>query len=162
MPYRFTFTTASMLFWISWTAILLAHLRLSYPAIICRGHPPLDPDDLVALFIAPAFVGLPSIFGDTRRRLRGVLVGSAGFAIIYALVLINLNDTRPSIGHLAGIPGIVRTYHIGILVAAFVLYYPVALSLYFVECVIGDAIGFLGRYAGRSLRSRPGISRSDD
>jgi len=120
--------------------VLLAHLQLSYPAIICRGHPPLAPNDLIALFIAPLLTGLPAIFGNTNRRRRGVIIGSAGFATVYALALINLNDARPSVGHLAGIPGIVRAYHIGVMLIVPVLYFPTVIALYFIDRVLGDLI----------------------
>jgi hypothetical protein len=137
---RFTFTTASILFWTCWIGVLLAHLRLSYPAIICRGYPPLAPNDLIALFIGPLLAGLPGVFGDTDRRRRGVIIGAAGFAIVYALALINLNDARPSIGHLAGIPGIIRAYHAGVMLIAALLYIPTVIALYFIDRVLGDLI----------------------
>ncbi len=137
---RFTFTTTSMLFWTCWIGVLLAHLRLSYPAIVCRGHPPLAPNNLIALFIGPLFGGLPAILGDTDRRRIGVMVGAAGFTIIYALALINLNDARPSVGYLAGISGIVRTYHVGVVLISAILYVPTVIALYFIERVLGDLI----------------------
>ena len=132
-----------MLFLICWIGVLLAHLRLSYPAIVCRGHPPLAPNDLIALFVAPLFVALPAILGDHERRRHGVLVGAAGFAIVYALALINLNDGRPSIGHLAGIPGIIRAYHVGIILTAALLYIPTAIALYYIDRVFGDLMRML-------------------
>ena len=137
---RLAFTTTTMLFWTCWIAVLLAHLRLSYPAIVCRGHPPLGPNEMIGLFVAPTFVGLPAVFGDPKHRYLGVVIGAAGFALIYALAIITLNDARPSIGHLAGIPGIVRAYHIGIVILAAILYVPVAIALYFLERVLGDLI----------------------
>jgi hypothetical protein len=129
-----------MLCLICWIAILFAHLRLSYPAIVCRGHPPLAPNDLIALFVGPLFVALPAILGDLASRRLGILVGAAGFAIVYALALINLNDARPSIGHLAGITGIIRTYHVGVILLAALLYIPTTIALYFIDRTFGDLI----------------------
>jgi len=132
------FSTASILFWMLWAGVILAHLRLSYPAIVCRNHPPLAPNDLVALFVGPFFAFVPALFGNPTTRRLGVAVGAAGFAFIYALAYVNLNDARPSIGHLAGIPGILGTYHVFVLSATVPLYVPVVITLHFVDRVFGD------------------------
>lgn len=134
------FGTQAALFWTCWIAILLSHLRFSYPAIISRGHPPLDPDDMLRLFVAPFFVGFPAIFGSREIRYWGVAFGALGFSLIYALAIINLNDTRPSIGHSEGILGIIRTYDIGFVVLSLVLFVPIVIVTHFVERVLGDSL----------------------
>ncbi len=129
-----------LLFWLTWTLLLLLHFKLSHSAIIARGHPPLPPEDFTAMFIGPLFVGLPAAFGGRRIRWHGALISSIGFAAIYALAFINLNSARPHIGHLVGVYGIVQSSFIEYLAAVLILYLPVLIAIYFLERVTGDIV----------------------
>lgn len=128
------------LFWLTWALLLLLHFKLSYSAIIARGHPPLPPEDFTAMFIGPLFVGLPAAFGGRQIRWHGSLISSIGFAAIYALAFINLNSARPHIGHLVGISGIVLSSFIEYIATVLILYPPVLIAIYFLERVTGDIV----------------------
>lgn len=109
--------------------------------MINRGHPPLIPEHFTSLFIAPLFVWLPSIFADRRTRSLGVVIGAAGFTLIYALVKTNLESVRPHIGHTHGVLGILQAQWLIIATQFGLLYFPTAITLYFLERVLGDILG---------------------
>lgn len=92
------------------------------------------------MFTAVSFVGLPAAFGTRELRNRGVVCGAVGFAFVYALAIVNLHfsGARPTIGALAGIPGILRYHHVAVVLQTVFLYFPVAFAIYFIERVLGD------------------------
>lgn len=99
--------------------VVAVHAVLSYPAAVARGHPPMEPWELVAPFLAPFAMLLPALFDDGRhqpvQRVIRILVISACFAFVWAIIEAN-GHIRPSIGHLAGITGILRFHACEVLV----------------------------------------------
>ncbi len=138
----------TLLYWLVSLIVVFSHLKLSYPAITCRGYPPMHAADIVALFVAPAVVGLPAVFGTPRLRWLGLLVMTGGIMIIYAMAMSNHADTRPHIGHLAGMPGLLWYNGLEVAIITIILYGPLLAVLYFLERVGGDSFIFIARWAG--------------
>jgi hypothetical protein len=73
----------------------------------------MPPWDFLAPFVAPFAMALPPLFDDGRncpsRRLRVMAIVALAFAFMWALIDAN-GSTIPSIGHLAGIVGILEFY----------------------------------------------------
>ncbi|XZE52579.1 hypothetical protein SH139x_004281 [Planctomycetaceae bacterium SH139] len=84
---RVSLPTMLLLFWACWIGVLLAHFRLAYPAIVCRGHPPLAPNDLISLFVGPFQVALPAVFCNVSRRHLGVILVAAYLYVPLAIAL---------------------------------------------------------------------------
>lgn len=141
-----SFSLQHTLFAATWVGLLMAHVRLCYPAMIDRGYPPLMPEHFMSLFIAPLFVWLPSVFAERRTRSFGVTVGAVGFTLIYALVQTNLESARPHIGHTHGVFGMLQAQWLTLVMRIGILYVPMAITLYFLERVLGDTLGLRLRH----------------
>ena len=137
------FRRMPLLYVIGVGVVLLLHAHLCYPAAVSRGHPPMPPFDLVAIFLAPAGMLLPPLFDDVQndsrfRLLRSACV-AAGFCLVWGVVSANVTDARPHLGHLAGVVGLFRHYSLFIL--GWTVYY-LPLATIFFYCLEGVAIGF--------------------
>jgi hypothetical protein len=101
-----------LLYWAGLVELLILHFVLCYPAAICRGHPPLEPFWLVAMYVAFPCVGLLPAFDDFRYAPRARHVSLAVFCAASSMILgtagANLSDARPHTGHLVGYLGLVR------------------------------------------------------
>lgn len=126
------------LYWLAVVGVCAAHL------VLCRGYPPLRPDELIACFVAPFLAGLPALFDDRRvTRDRGITAMAIVMGVIYGIVFANHHSGRPSIGHLSGMHGVV--IHLWFFVAISSLA-PIAIlwmCLYFYERVTGDLWAFV-------------------
>ena len=69
------------------------------------------------------------------------MVGAIGFALIYALVRINVESARPHIGSMHGLLGMLQVQSGMVVLQAGMLYVPTAIMLYFLERVLGDILG---------------------
>lgn len=124
-------------FWLAVFAVVYIQFLLCYEALICRGWPPLTVAGIYKKWSVPFLVALPAVFGSRANRLRGLAVMSLSVTCLFEMISIN-EMVRPSIGHLAGVTGILRLHGVGISVAT-VLNAPLAfVLLYFVERVLGD------------------------
>jgi hypothetical protein len=123
-------------------AIVVLHGYLCHDAAVCRGYPPLKPHELIAVFLAPIGMLLPALFDDARNDVQSRWFRSAwvavGFCFIWGIVATNLEDVRPSTGHLMGMMGVVT--HLGIIVWFKTLLYLAPATVFF-YCVDGVAIG---------------------
>lgn len=132
----------TILYVISAMTVVLLHAWLCYPAAISRGHPPLPPFDLAAIFLAPLGMLIPPLFDDayndyTIRFRRSAIIATA-FGFIWAIVETNLGSSRPHIGHLAGVVGIFQ--HDGLMVLLLTVSYLVPAWVFFMS-LDGVAIG---------------------
>lgn len=125
------------LFWFAVAAVLVGQLALCHEALVCRGDPPLTVAGLMKQLASPFLVALPAVFGSRANRMRGLIVLSLWVTCLFVMISIN-GTMRPSIGHLAGISGILKLHAVEI--AIFTLAYaPLAFGLlFFIERVSGD------------------------
>ena len=125
------------LFWLTVIAVLVAQFALCYEALVCRGYPPLTEIGMYKQWASPFLIWLPAIFGTRVMRFWGLVVLSFCVACLFQMISIN-GMMRPSIGHLAGVSGIIKSHYSEILVnAAFCVPF-VSAIMYFPERVFGD------------------------
>ena len=126
------------LYWFLVFCVVAGQFGLCYEALVCRGWPPLTEVGICEMCAAPFLVWLPAIFGDRPTRLRGLAVMAVAVAAIFMMIDLN-GMVRPSIGHLAGVTGILRMHVQEILLSTIVVWPLVFAVLYFPERVLGDA-----------------------
>lgn len=126
------------LFWLAVAGVMIAQFALCYEALVCRGVPPLTEAGMNKKWASTFLVWLPAIFGTRVLRLRGLAVLSLWITCLFAMISSN-GTLRPSIGHLAGVQGIIETYWMDIAATTFT-YFPIVFAiLYLPERVFGDA-----------------------
>ena len=125
------------LFWCAVFAVAVAQFALCYEALVCRGYPPLTEIGMCKMWTAPILVWIPSVFGTRVMRFWGLVATSFITACLFQMISIN-GSMIPSIGHLIGVSGIIKSYFPYILIASsFCLPFVFAI-LYFPERVFGD------------------------
>ena len=133
------------LFWLAILTVIVAQFVLCYEALVCRGHPPLTEMGMYKQLASTCLIWIPAIFGTRAIRLWGLVVLSLSTTCLFVMISLN-GMLRPSIGHLAGVPGIIRHYYSEIVIyTAFCFPFAFAI-MYFPERVFGDiwrAICFL-------------------
>lgn len=134
---------STILYWAIASVVVAAHLYLCHPAIVCRSL--MAPNDIFALFIAPALVGLPAISGAVRQRRLGLLVMTLAISLIYALVQDNLGTARPHPGSYYRMFGLIYIDWRPILIHAVFTYPFLLVPMYFIERVGGDMCSSLVR-----------------
>lgn len=143
MRHRLRFKRSRMAYWAATAIVVSAHAMLCYPAAISRGHPPLRPFEILALYIAPLFMLVPPLFDDameiTRIRVRRSIVVTLGFCFSWAVVVTNLNSPRPHVGHLFGFVGVI-TQDSGFVVIHTLELFIAAIAFFY--CLDGVAIGW--------------------
>jgi len=124
-------------------AVLMLHAGLCHAAATTRGYPPIQSFNVIAIFLAPAAMILPPLFDDFRNDLRSRLWRMAwvavGFCLVWGVVITNMVDIRPHIGHLAGVSGILTSNPHRVLSWAALCFPPALLFFY---CYEVFAIGF--------------------
>jgi hypothetical protein len=147
-------TLLNWLFWLSVVAVAIVQFALCYEALVCRGHPPLTEMGVFKKWASTCLFWIPAVFGNRVMRFRGLAV--IAIATTCLLVMISINGMlRPSIGHLAGVTGIIKAFYLEIVVAT-VFWSPFVFAmLYFPERVFGDV------WRALWLQSTPNISFSE-
>src|SRR5262245_52903567 len=111
---RITLQRRPILYAVTTCAVLVLHAYLCYPAGVSRGYPPIQPFEIIAVFLAPIGMLLPPLFddfcNDRKARIWRTVLVTTGFCLIWAVVHINLSDVRPHIGHLVGPVGILQSH----------------------------------------------------
>ena len=134
-----------LLFAITVAFVIVAQFALCYEALVCRGYPPLTEFGMYKKWTCPFLIWVPAVFGTRAMRFWGLVILSISTTCLFMMISIN-GMMRPSIGHLAGVQGIVR-YHYPEIVANTLFSFPVAFAImYLPERVFGDlwrAIFFL-------------------
>jgi len=122
--------------------VVVLHGFLCHSAAVCRGYPPLKPNELIAVFLAPIGMLLPALFDDARNDAQSRWLRSAwvalGFCFVWGIVATNLEGPTPSIGHLTGMAGVVSND--GVCVWFKTLFYMTPAVIFF-YCLDGVAIG---------------------
>ena len=118
-------------------AVLVAQFGLCHEALICRGWPPLSEIGMYKMWASPFLIWIPAVFGDRVTRLRGLVVLTLGICAYFSMISIN-GMMRPSIGHLAGVTGIIEHHFMEILFTSLFWSPFVFAIMYFVERVFGD------------------------
>jgi hypothetical protein len=112
-------------------AVLLLHFAFCYQGMTRRGYPPIHPFwDGMALYVCLSGIVFFPFFDDrpaTRHLLRNIFLTL--YCFIATIAKANINGPRPSIGHLAGVEGVLR-YHggmciVGTVESMIMLYLPV-------------------------------------
>ena len=125
------------MFWLTVFAVVGSQFTLCHEALVCRGWPPLSEIGIYKMWACPFLIWIPAAFGNRVSRFWGLVVMT--FAITAFFTMISINGMmRPSIGHLAGVTGILKHHFIEILFTS-VFWSPFIFAiLYFIERVFGD------------------------
>ena len=125
------------LFWLTVIAVVIAQFALCHEALICRGWPPLSETGMYKMWASPFLIWLPAIFGTRVMRFRGLTILALSVSCLFAMISIN-GMMRPSIGHLAGVSGIIKHHYVEIIFST-LFYSPFVFAImYFPERVFGD------------------------
>jgi len=123
-------------------AVIVLHGYLCHAAAVCRGYPPLKPNELIAVFLAPAGMLLPALFDDARNDSRSRWLRSAwitlAFCFFWGVVETNLEGPTPSIGHLTGMTGVISNEGVSVWFKTLFYLTPAVIFFY---CLDGVAIG---------------------
>ena len=125
------------LFWLTVFAVAMAQFALCYEALVCRGYPPLTEMGIYKKWASPFIIWLPAIFGTRVMRFWGLVASSFITACLFQMISINGMMT-PSIGHLTGVSGIIKSHYPEILIVSLFCLPFVFAILYFPERVFGD------------------------
>jgi hypothetical protein len=122
----------------------------------------MRPWELVACFVAPFGMIVPALFDDGRnrptRRIVRVLLVAVAFAFIWAVVASNIGMV-PSIGHLAGVWGILQ-YNAGEVCFKTVFYTLGAFPFFFCfDRVAADCWGWVRQF--RDVNGKPSFVKSN-
>jgi hypothetical protein len=140
------------------TAVVAAHVVLCWPSAVARGYPALDPWYKVACYLASFGLVLPPLFDDGRNRPRlrniRILIVAVGFAFIWAVVEAN-KGMIPSIGHLAGVLGILECETDKVVFGTCLLSVVLFPVFFCVDRVAADCWGWVRRLDDDGTAKRP-------
>ena len=126
-----------VLFWLAVIAVMTAQFALCYEALVCRGYPPLTEIGMYKKWASPLLIWIPAIFGTRIMRFWGLVVLSIFTTSMFVMISIN-GMIVPSIGHLAGVTGIIR-HHLPEIAINTLFCFPITFAImYFPERVFGD------------------------
>jgi hypothetical protein len=125
------------LFWLTILAVIVAQFALCYEALVCRGYPPLTEIGLYKKWASPFVIWIPAIFATRPMRFWGLVVLSISTTCLFVMVSIN-GMVVPSIGHLAGVQGIIQFHYPEIVVNTLFCFPFVFAIMYFPERAFGD------------------------
>ena len=124
-------------FWLTIVALIAAQFALCYEALVCRGYPPLTEIGMYKKWASPFLIWIPAIFGTRAMRFWGLMALSISTTCLFVMISIS-GMIRPSIGHLAGVQGIIRYHYPEIIVNSLFCFPFVFAIMYLPERVFGD------------------------
>lgn len=129
---------------------MTAQFALCYEALVCRGYPPLTEIGLYKKWASPFVIWIPAIFGTRVMRFWGLVALSIFTTSLFVMISIN-GMIVPSIGHLAGVTGII-SHHTAEITIYTLFYFPITFAtMYFPERVFGDLLRALFTLPTRNI-----------
>lgn len=117
--------------------VIIGQFALCYEALVCRGYPPLTELGMYKKWACPFLIWIPAVFGTRTMRYWGLVTFSISTTCLFVMISVN-GMVRPSIGHLAGVWGILQYHYPEIIVNTLFCFPFVFAILYFPERVFGD------------------------
>jgi len=125
------------LFWLTVFLVAATQFYLCYTWMIYRTYFGIPDYEFYKKWGAPFLVFLPAVWGTRGRRFWGLLFLSFLFSFYLQIESVN-RFSRPSLGHVAGISGLLQ-YNIVPILAGSLFFTPITFALlYLPEKVLGD------------------------